>query len=370
MLIAALAASAAAIWTGTAVPAVQIVGGAVTQIQSSPSTVVVQYEDTPGSYRDCTGVIIDATHVVTAAVCLFAGSDTPAAPSALLVAAGVSNFFAPIATDAQQTSSVSSFRIFPTYVYGSTDFSDDVAVLTLTPPLALTGPAVQSTALPSPHTPAQGGEAVTIAAFGGESPGAAPSGLLESMTATLDPQAVCGDYTEGTLIADHNATARCFVSHSSTTCTGDSGAGVFTAGGTPTLIGIVVGPTSGLCQTGGQNTFIYLAAPEILSFIQGSDSPPVAPRRTSSTKVNLDWSSPIVVGAKITCSTSDWKVAVHVSYSFQNAANGKVLQTGTSASYVVKPKDVGIEILCQARVVSSGGTLLVSPLSTGTVQRK
>lgn len=366
----ALAAAAMAIWAGTAASTARIVGGTAAQIQSSPSTVYVQYQDGPDSYYRCTGSIIDSLHVVTAAHCLYTDSGTPAVASNLLVDAGLSNFFTPTPSDAVQSLSVSAIRFFPSYVHDSAGASDDVAVLTLASPLDLRGPAVTAVALPAPNTPLHAGEGVAITAFGRQTPGAPSTGPLASMTATVEEQGVCGEFTGDALFGNHNATAWCLVSHSSSTCNGDSGAGVLTTSGTPTLMGVLVGPTSGICQIGGQNNFVDVAAPEILAFIQGSDTPPMAPSRTSSTKVKLNWSSPILVGAKIACSTSGWKVPVRVSYSFQNAANGKVLQTGTSPSYVVKAKDVGISILCQASVAGSGGTLVVSPLATGTVRRK
>jgi hypothetical protein len=161
----------------------------------------------------------------------------------------------------------------------------------------------------------------------------------------------------------------CFQAPESTTCNEDGGAGVLTTSGSPILVGIAISPTSGTCQTGGQNTFLYVAAPEILDFIQGSDTPPLAPRRTSSVKLHLDYVTPLRPGTKLTCSTSGWKMPVRISYSFTNADTGKVLQP-SGARYVVKAKDVGISILCDVHVAGSGGTSIVSPFSSGTVVRK
>jgi secreted trypsin-like serine protease len=367
----ALAAAAATLLTATAGSAVRIIGGTAAQIQASPSTVYVQYQDGPDSFYRCTGSIVDSLHVVTSASCMYSASGTLATPAVLLIDAGLSNLFTPTATDAVQSRSVTTIRIPSSYVQGSSNISDDIAVLTLESPLDLSGPAVKAVALPAARMPLPGGTVVSITAFGRQTVNVPATGPLASMTAKVDAQAVCGDYTGDDLFANHNSTVMCFQSPGSTTCNGDSGAGVLTTGGSPILVGIDISPTSGTCQTGGQNTFVYVAAPEILDFIQGSDTPPLAPRRMSSTKVHLDWNSPLHVGAKLVCSTSGWNVPVHVSYSFSNANSGKVLQaTGARASYVVKAKDVGISILCQANVAGGGGTLIVSPLSTGTVVRK
>jgi hypothetical protein len=61
-----LAILAGAIAGGNASSAVRIIGGTPIQIQASPTTVYVQYQDGPNSYYRCAGTIIDATHVVTA----------------------------------------------------------------------------------------------------------------------------------------------------------------------------------------------------------------------------------------------------------------------------------------------------------------
>jgi hypothetical protein len=365
----ALVLAAAAISIGTAASTERIVGGTAIQIQASPSTVYVQYQDGPESYYRCTGSIIDASHVLTSAHCLYTESGTLAQASQLIVDAGLSNFFMPTSTDLVQYRTVTSFRVHPSYVFGPTGQPDDVAVLALSSALDLSGPAVKAVALPLVDSSFPSRQAVTVAGFGRQTASVPPSGPLVSMTANVDPQGTCGEYTGGLLITNDNATVMCAVSHAGSACNGDSGAGVLTMTSTPVIVGVVEAATAG-CQTGGEDTIVYVGAPEILAFIQGADDPPAAPRKTSSTKARLDWNSPLLVGARIVCSTSGWKVPVHVSYSFLNEASGKVLQTGTRTDYLVKTKDVGINILCRAKVAGSGGTLLVSPLSTGKVRRK
>ncbi|HWB23174.1 MAG TPA: trypsin-like serine protease [Gaiellaceae bacterium] len=350
----------------------RIVGGTAVQIQSSPSTVYLQLQDSPTTAYRCNGSIIDSLHVVTTAYCLYTASGTEATPAALLVEAGISNLDAQAPTDALQSRSVTAIRIDPFYTPVASSFADDVAVLTLESPLDFSGPAVKAVALPAAKTPLPGGTPVSIAAFGRETFNVPPSGQLESMSATVEAQTQCGDYTGDTLFANQNSTVMCFKgSSSTTTCNEDGGAGVLTTGGTPTLVGIAISPTSGTCEIGGQNTFLYVAAPEILDFIEGSDSPPRAPRRTSSVKLHLDYAVPLRPGSKLTCSSTGWTTPVHITYAFSNESSGKILQaTSARPTYVVKAKDVGVNILCDMHVTGSGGTLIVSPLSTLKVARK
>src|SRR5215471_2018223 len=145
MRILAAAAVAAVL---AAEPASGVVGGQTIQVQSAPWTVFVQQSS--GSSRFlCTGAIVDASHVLTAAHCMFNGSCAPAAPAAFQVRAGVSNYSAPLATDLEQDRGVSSVRIHPGYVCTGHPGPDDVAVLALVSPLDVTSAAVAAVALPS-----------------------------------------------------------------------------------------------------------------------------------------------------------------------------------------------------------------------------
>src|SRR3954451_10005859 len=141
-----------------------IVGGHPVDIRDAPWSVFVIHRAS-GSTGVCSGAIVDASHVVTAAHCAIEGS--AAAPaSSLTVRAGVSNALTPSSTDSRQDRSVANVRVHPGYVHGSTSGGDDVAVLTLTAPLDLNGAAARAIALPSPSTVVALGGAVTLAGFG------------------------------------------------------------------------------------------------------------------------------------------------------------------------------------------------------------
>ena len=67
--VAALLTGAAAAAASPASTAVRVVGGAAIQIQAAPWSVFITY-DTGVRKSRCTGALIDASHVVTAAHCV------------------------------------------------------------------------------------------------------------------------------------------------------------------------------------------------------------------------------------------------------------------------------------------------------------
>jgi secreted trypsin-like serine protease len=352
-----LALLAGAVSVGRALPAVRVVGGSTIEIQSAPWTVFIV--DGAGSTQYvCTGSVIDASHILTAAHCLYDPAGTLTQASSVSVKAGVSNFWTPISTDAEQDRSVSSFRVHPGYVSSETVVPDDVAVLTLVGPLDLSGPAVKAVALQSSTAPFPAGAAVMIAGFGQQDPSADPSGELKSMTGTAEPQGECGQ-GKGAAFTEWNAIFLCATAPSSSTCHGDSGAGMVTVGATPVLVA-VVGYGVQACTPGSQNIYAYVGAAEVSQFIQGNDNPPTAPRPLVVNSWRLTWKPPLAVGNTITCSAGRWPGPVRVVYTFLNETNGHVLQTGPRATYVLPRKVVGTAIVCDAAVTNSGGTTLVT----------
>jgi hypothetical protein len=362
-----LAALVAGTVAGNASSAERVVGGTAIQVQSAPWSVFVTFEVGDGRFQ-CTGSVIDASHILTAAHCLYDFSGAQASPSALAVQAGISNYSSPASTDLVQDRTVSSLRVHPGYAYQDTGLPDDIAVLTLASPLDLSGPAVQAVALPAPNAPYPVGAAVSVSGFGLQN-GAddTSTGPLVTMSTTVEPQAQCGEFTQTMLIQYDNAVMLCTTTPSSSFCSGDSGSGLVTTTGTPTLIGVADAAEPG-CPAGHDNISAYVGAPELLSFIQGNDQPPTAPRPTSqTTSYKLTWGDPLVVGDTLTCSTSGWPEPVQSVYSFVNAGTGTVLQTGPAATYVLPASAVGAEILCRIAVTDAGGTTIVTTTSTSSI---
>jgi Trypsin len=350
---------------GGAAPAGGVLGGTPIQVQAAPWTVFVQ-QDAGASRYICTGSVVDASHILTAAHCLYDDSGRLAQPDTLVIRAGISNFSSPAPSDAEQDRTVSSFRVHPGYSYTGSEAADDVAVLALPAPLDLSGPAVQAIALPSPGAAFPSGAQVGVAGFGKQDPSADASGPLVWMTGTVDPQGSCGQFSPRGLI-DGNAITLCASSTSSAVCNGDSGSGlVTTTGGAPVLVGVVNAGAPG-CAIGTHSVFAYVGAPEILEFVQGNDSPPTAPREQPSTNVDLRWNPPLVVGNTLSCASDGWPTPVQLSYSFTNTTTGQVLQSGARGTFAIPASAAGATIACEAAAANGGGTELVETEATAPV---
>jgi Trypsin len=361
----AVGALAGVMLVGVARPAVTVVGGTTIQIQQAPWTVFVQQDAGTSRYL-CTGSIVDASHVLTAAHCVYDESGNLAQASALSVKAGVSNYSTPASTDAEQDRAVTSFRVHPGYVWTGKVSTDDVAVLALSTPLDLTGPAVQAIALPAAAAPFPAGTAVGVAGFGRETPTVGSSGPLAWMTGTVDSQGACGQFSpDDGLIAD-NAVLLCASSPQSAVCNGDSGSGLVTTTGTPVLVGVVSAGSVG-CEPGTHSLYTYVGAPEILDFIQGSNTPPTAPRMTDASFLDLKWDPPLVAGNTVSCSSGGWSTPATLAYSFVNGANGEVLQSGSRTTFTIPAADVGANLFCEVAATSSGGTSLERTTATSAV---
>jgi secreted trypsin-like serine protease len=173
-----------------------VAGGSTVQIQQTPWAVYIAPSDPNGLY--CDGVIVDSLHIVTAAHCVYTDKGVRLPPSAFTIDAGVSVIQAPLSTDVQQlVHGVASIRVHPGFVWSGTNELDDVAVLTLSSPLDLSGAAVQALALPTANAPYPANAAASLAGFGLQHPGVEAAGTLNRLTATIDPQGTCGPNTAG-----------------------------------------------------------------------------------------------------------------------------------------------------------------------------
>ena len=340
-----------------------VAGGKTIQIQQAPWTVYIQPSDPNGVY--CDGVIVDSLHIVTAAHCVYTDKGARLPPSAFTIDAGVSVIQAPLATDAQQLiKGVASIRVHPGYTGPvGNDSLDDVAVLTLTAPLDLSGAAVQAVALPAANAAFPGGTDASIAGFGIQKPGVVANGLLNRLDAATDPQGVCGKVTAVIRVGD--ATLVCAGSPSASVCNGDSGSGLVTTGPTPTLIGIVAEvPAS--CAAGLPGIYTYVGAPEILQFIRGNDHPPTAPRAGS---VTLKWRAPLKVGSTLTCASDSWTGNATLTYLFIDAKTDQVLQKGVRPTFRTRTRDVSHAVECTVIASNAGGSAVIPSTATPLIGR-
>ncbi len=329
-----------------------MVGGSAIHVQAAPWTVFVEQDRSFLGEFLCTGSILDARHILTAAHCVFDDRGDRATPAELTVKAGISNFSAPLRSDAEQERSVSALRVHPGYRWTPFAAPDDVAVLTLAQPLQLGGAAVQALVLPPAKAPFPSGVPVGIGGFGRDDPTTGSSGPLSWMTATVAPQGTCPSFRNGTL--PDNAILLCASAVNAAVCSGDSGSALVKLRGRPTLLGVTDGGIAG-CPAGSDGLFTYVGAPEILRFLKGDLHPPRSPREPPGQPVGLSWQSPLVVGATLRCSAGGWSHEGRVIYTF---TDGSLLQRGSRTTFVVPQRDVYNPISCEVAVTNAGGTTL------------
>lgn len=331
-----------------------VIGGGAIRIQAAPWAVFVEQADGLNRFL-CSGTILDASQIVTAAHCLFTGTGARAATSSLSVEAGISNLDEPLATDRVQERAVSSFRIHPDYLPSLVASSDDVAVLELASPLRLDGRTAEAVRLPEPGAPFPAQLVLGLAGFGRERGTGLPDGRLHWLVARVDPQGSCGRPVEQGVIPG-NGISFCAASRSGATCNGDSGAGLVAPGKQPTLIGVVSGGSE-TCAVGSHTLYAWTGAGEVRSFLRGSDDPARAPRETGSTFVDLTWEAPLVVGATLHCATGAWQGPGRLSYSFRTTG-GAVLQSGGAQSYQLQRLNRGASVYCEVAARNAGGTTI------------
>jgi hypothetical protein len=170
------------------------------------------------------------------------------------------------------------------------------------------------------------------------------------METELTEQADCG--------GANNAVLLCASATGVAVCSGDSGSALVANG---TLIGIA-STGAARCPRGGTGVYTNVAAPEILRFIQGEDSPPAAPRRMRLG--SLGYPVAMQVGQIVECEPGNWTGEPTYTFSFYDGRTGVVLQRGSRPAYALKPKDLGRTVACRVAATTPGGTGLALTVET------
>ncbi|HEY2630764.1 MAG TPA: trypsin-like serine protease [Solirubrobacteraceae bacterium] len=333
-----------------------IVGGQALAIEQVPWQVTVEAVVAASEgFEDiirCGGSVIDSSHVLTAAHCVFRSSPNERIPvDDFTVHAGTSDLEAP--AESEQEASVTGVRVHPYYSYVPNSghvAPDDVAVLTLSQPLSL-GPAVGSIGLvPLGLYPGEG-TAVGFSGFGEENASLQEfNGKLYGLGMAIAYSRECG----GENGAD-NAVLLCASAPAGSPCSGDSGSGLTAPGSPPVLVGVMnaVAVVAGkICVAGAFSSIANIAAPEIQDFIDGSETPPLAPRGGGASCV----ANEPTVGASMSCEAGTWSNSPTFTYVFQDGESGRALQSGSSSEYEYKPADVGHTVYMRLLATNAGGT--------------
>jgi hypothetical protein len=336
-----------------------VIGGSAVDVRDAPWSALVLHRAGAGGSL-CTGAILDATHVVTAAHCVVeAGVVFPA--STMFVRAGVTNAATPTPTDSMQERPVGTIRVHRGYAEGDRSGADDVAVLVLATPLDLGGPTAAPVALPSPGFRWRIGDGVKMVGYGLKALNSSIDGTLNGMTATLVDQGECLRPSDDTA----NGVLLCAFSGTSSPCSGDSGSALVLPGPPPVLIGVT---RAAACRANTGSSYADVSAPEILQFIQGNDNPPSAPRATSPTTLEQP-TAVMQVGQTVTCRPGGWTGSPTFAYEFREGASDTVLRSGPSPVYRLGFVDAGRKLFCRVLATNDGGTTFdESAIPFSTVQ--
>lgn len=342
-----------------------IVGGTPISVGQAPWQVTVEasYKTTGDTYDRtlCGGSIIDTSHILTAAHCVFiAPPDERIPPSDFTVIAGTSNLKTHEPTE--QVLRVASVRVHPDYTYDPDSGHvnpDDVAMLELAEPL-VPGPDVQPIALPPLGVYPTEGTALQFTGFGEQNASTRElNGQLYSLDMSLGSSESCG--------GENNAVMLCASGPSGSPCSGDSGSALTTVASSPVLLGV---ENDGLiveghdCVDSDRNSYANVVAPEIQDFIDGSESPPRAPRGggTSCTAPTP------MVGDTMTCQPGTWSGEPTYTYTFSNRSTGQILQSGSSPEYQLTSTAAGSPVVMRLQATNAGGTAIDQATPTAPIQ--
>jgi secreted trypsin-like serine protease len=358
----ALASTAAFIAASSlCAPAQAIVNGTTTDIGHHPYQVALVLTGKSASDGQfCGGSIRDATHVVTAAHCVFDNPYTaqgqPFGPRSIDVVAGLSTLSKEASTPTVVRSAVVDVSLNPGY--SEVSKRDDAAILTLDPatPLPSGNPRITPISIVgATDWPKPVGTPLMVTGWGDLGNGEGADTLQQAAVPLIaDTNPTCTRYP-----GFNGAAMVCAGDGVRDACFGDSGGPlVLPASGASgpvaadTLVGIVSfgGPTCADPQHPG----VYTEAASMRPYL-GLAAPPSAPRNTTAPLLT----GVARVGQTVSCNPGTWSdPAARISTQFEShASSPAVARTalGSQTSYVVQPADVGGAIDCIVRASNGGG---------------
>jgi hypothetical protein len=297
------------------------------------------------TFGSCSGSIVDAAHVVTAAHCTYDGS-APRALGSYTVTAGIADASQDADHGEEQVREVSSARVAPGFVPGG--MGDDVAVLRVEPPFDLSAAGIAAVPLVNQGTGPASGSMARLFGWGqieaGHSDGRLhrlDQGLLEPWQCTYGVPSVL-----------------CAWSATGAACAGDSGGGLVTASDPPVLLGVsnfVIYPSSA-CAAGNLTAYTDLSTLEIHSWLLGDADPQQAPRAKIRPLLWGDLGS----GGTAICDAPEWTGNPSLTTKFLYTTPGsyatQIVQQSPSNKYVLGSKDVGHSLTCVSVAANEAGT--------------
>lgn len=362
-----LTARASALVSGEARSAEgRVVGGRPTAINEVPWQVMV-WTGRNDVYMDCGGSILGPDKILTAAHCVdTVNPDANPNNGGAAVWAGISHLDEELHTSSDnfQERRVTALRIHPSYRKGLVSSSGDLAVLTVFPAFVPDDDAIRPIALAPPQVSTDGlrpalGPDVLLSGYGKQAEEFNPSGRLFSLPTKIVSSDLCPDQSESAL-------ELCVQVPLGNACSGDSGGPLVLPGAVPLLVGVVSnGPRD--CRPGGWSGYADVTVPEHRIFIDGSMTPPRAPRQQQG--ISITWDRPgWPAGSVVTCKGGAWSEAPRVIWTITND-QGAMLASGPGAelNYTLQRSDIGRTVSCRAHASNAGGVQTTPPASLGPV---
>merc|ERR1719320_1930525 len=208
---------------GDAKIATKIIGGTGTEVNEYPWQVGIAFEGlSDGETPVCGGSIISDMHILTAAHCtLYPQYSTAEAQQFIRVVVGEHN----IKDDDIHIRTISSVTIHPGY--NPTNAANDIAILTLSSPLAFSK-AITPICLPATSSNTFAGDTATVIGWGRTSPGGNQSTILQEVDLTVTSNDYCKtNYSDLANPWPILRTNICAGDPGESACQGDSGGPLF-----------------------------------------------------------------------------------------------------------------------------------------------
>ncbi|MES1193029.1 MAG: serine protease [Solirubrobacterales bacterium] len=323
-----------------------VVGGSPRVVGGSPATstaVPWQVLVLPDGYL-CGGAILDATHVVTAAHCVYDDEEQEIlAPSAITVHAGITN-----SNDAGQHPTVIGVSVNPDY--DPDRQTSDVAILTLATPFSFTS-TVKAIELTDVGYRPGSSDGLRLSGWGSDvarPPGdTTPQHAVDDLNvATLYPSTDCA-----TVYASFDDNLLLCAGQAGTdACQGDSGGPLAVQiGGVWKLAGIVTGG-AGCAWPGYPGYYARVANPEIHAFLADRGAGYAVHDPTVLSPPTITGAT--VPGGTLTCDVGTWKNAYAYDVAFFRGST----MIAYGSTMTVLPADVGASITCVVEAYGLTGT--------------
>lgn len=317
-----------------------------------------------GGDRFCGGVVLDTTHVITAAHCVYNvfRASQVSSPDDVDVLVGTDDL---TTMTGAQTRTASALAFDPRYDPKTN--VHDIAVVTLSSPLAPTSTVAPIDILDGPTFDAlPASTPLVVSGWGDMSPepgdGSGPtfSNTLQEVSVPLVDNDTCvSDYAAGGVTVDPSLLFCAGDGLDPNTvpdsCQGDSGGPiVYDTDPSPTkayeLVGLVDSGV-GCAQQTFPGIYTRITAADVKDFL--SPLPPPAPSQTSPTTI----SGGNTPGQTLTCDPGTWNGdGVSFSYQFFRLSTGTALTNpGPPNTYTIQASDLGTRIVCEVQATNTGG---------------